>query len=276
MVKVLSQNYWFHNWPSLHMGSHRNLSGFFSPDKINRLYRHWQNRVKRSPSFLRSAQPHLPLAFLLLLCPQHTIAKRQVPNILLVENSLDHYCSLWQRTQGVLPVITCWWTLPGSSKLHQGASWPSSGPDGPRPPHWGALQPASTTRPVHNSHVLLNGIFISSALRHLHEIKMMICTNWEFQFSVFHSIFHLNLSFKERTYVVHRCHLFTFRLKAFPVAIIISNYLKLGTHHFLLAHYSSKARLMVRQQCILLPRQVIAKYVIGYIYITFSQLLHLI
>lgn len=92
---------------------------------------------------------------------------------------------------------------------------------------------------------------------HLYEIKMMLCTNREFQFSVFHSIFHLNLSFKERTYIVRRCRLFTFRLKAFPVGIIISNYLKLGTHHFLLADYSSKARLMVRQQCILLPRQVI-------------------
>lgn len=44
MVKVLSSNYWFCNWPSLHIGSNRNLSGFFSPDKINRLYRHWQNR----------------------------------------------------------------------------------------------------------------------------------------------------------------------------------------------------------------------------------------
>lgn len=68
MVKVLSSNYWFCNWPSLHIGSNRNLSGFFfsrqNKQTLQTLAESW---VKLSPSFLRSEQPHLPLAFLLLL-----------------------------------------------------------------------------------------------------------------------------------------------------------------------------------------------------------------
>lgn len=82
----------------------------------------------------------------------------------------------------------------------------------------------------------------------------MLCTNWEFPFSISHYIFHLNYYFKLWTYILHRCHLFTFSLKAFAVIIIISNDIKLGTHHFLIADYSSKDSLMVRQQCILLSR----------------------